>query len=219
VQLVPIDLTRSFEQERRRILRERDVDLLLDGGANEGQYARTLRATGFRGRIVSFEPLASAYARLAGRSASDPAWDCVQVALGDVEGRAEIHVAENSVSSSLRAPGEVRVARLDSFASELIQPGTVSYLKLDVQGVELEALRGAQATLQHTVAVECELSLVPLYEGQALFPEVVAWLDRAGFDLVALERAFTEPCSGKLLQLDGLFARRDSPGPSGPALH
>lgn len=232
---MPLDLARSFEQERRRILEERGVELLLDGGANEGQYARTIRATGFRGRIVSFEPLPSAHARLAGRSASDPAWDCLRVALGDVDGAAEIHVAQNSISSSLRAPAEVqlaaasgsrsvrtervRVARLDSLVSELIEKGTVSYLKLDLQGFELQALRGAQATLEHTVAVECELSLVPLYEGQALFPEVMTWLDLAGFDLVALERAFTDPRSGKLLQLDGLFVRRERESPSASDLH
>ncbi len=235
MQLVPLDAARSFEQERRRILEECGVDLVLDGGANEGQYARTIRATGFHGRIVSFEPLPSAYARLAGRSASDPAWDCLPLALGDVDGAAEIYVAQNSVSSSLRAPAavqlaaaaesrsvrteRVRVTRLDSLIPELIEAGTVSYLKLDLQGFELEALRGAQAMLEHAVAVECELSLAPLYEGQALFSEVVAWLDVSGFALVSLERAFSDPRSGKLLQLDGLFVGQDRERPAGSALH
>lgn len=207
---------------RRRLLER--IDVVLDVGANEGQYAATIRAAGYRGRIVSFEPLARPFAELARRGAGDPAWECLQLALGAEDGGAQMNVARNSLSSSLLPMGEahlaaapesryvgterVEVARLDSLALDLLPPAVGVYLKIDVQGFERAVLEGARETLGRTAAIECELSLVPLYEEGPLFPELVGGLESAGFDLVAVEPVFTDPGSGKLLQLDGLFVRR-----------
>jgi FkbM family methyltransferase len=226
--LVAAEAVRAARPERRSLLESRGLGILVDAGANTGQYARALRLEGFRGEIVSLEPVAEAFHELERRAARDPAWSCRRVALGSHDGSAEIRVAKNSVSSSLLdvtarhlagAPGArvvrtetVPVARLDTLAPELLPPAGRVYLKLDVQGGELEALRGAEGTLDRVDAVEAELSLAPLYAGQPLFGEVVAWLDTRGFDLVSLDPGFTDPASGKLLQLDGLFARRRAGG-------
>ena len=82
------------------------------------------------------------------------------------------------------------------------------WLKLDVQGSELSVLRGAERTLERVEVVETELSLVELYEGQALLPDVYAHLTQRGFGIWFLEPVFRDSSSGELLQLDGLFARR-----------
>jgi FkbM family methyltransferase len=210
---------------RPPLLRERGVDAVLDVGANEGQYARELRRSGFAGRIVSFEPVADAFARLERAAGDDPLWDCRRVALGDEDGSAEIHVTTNAgKSSSLLELGArhvsaapavqvarretVPTARLDTLAPELLRAGERAFLKLDVQGLELAVLRGAARTLEQVEGVEAELSFVPLYDGQPPLHELVGYLHDAGFDLVALEPSFRDRASNDLLQANGLFRRR-----------
>ena len=214
----------SFAARRARIMACAGIDLVLDVGANEGQYGRELRANGYGGRLVSLEPQSAAFRALAAEAARDPAWEARRLALLDADDGAVLHVAGNLVSSSvlpmtrrheLSAPDSayvgvehVEARRLDSLAPELLGDASRVLLKLDVQGAELRALSGAEASLRRIVVVEMELSLVPLYDGGALMREALDRLDAAGYDLVGLEPGFSDPSSGRLLQADGLFARR-----------
>ena len=91
---------REEDYRRLRLLASRGVNLVLDVGGNIGRYALRTRSAGYR-VIVSFEPLRSAYAELSARTATDPEWDCRRQALGSSAGEAEIHVSQNSYSSSL----------------------------------------------------------------------------------------------------------------------
>jgi FkbM family methyltransferase len=224
------DIVRTADPFARlvRLLAEHRVELALDVGANDGAYARALRAAGYRGRICSFEPLSEAFQRLQSAAAADPRWECRPLALGPAPAVAELNVAGNSSSSSLLAMTErhlrgapesafvdtetVEVAPLDSLRGTLWRPGERLFLKLDVQGYELSVLEGARATLGDVRVLQVELSLVPLYEGQALMPELADRLRRAGFVLVALDSVFTDPRTAELLQLDGLFARPSANG-------
>ena len=83
-------------------LRQRGVSVVLDVGANEGQFARELRDWGYRGRIVSFEPIPAVAATLREQAAHDPAWEVRECALGREAGTATLHVSALSVFSSLR---------------------------------------------------------------------------------------------------------------------
>jgi FkbM family methyltransferase len=213
---------------RMRILDDNGVSVVLDVGANRGQFASELRIGGYGGRIVSFEPLATGYAALQHAAADDPLWECRRLALSDSDGETELHVSENAVSSSLLdmevrhleaaptsryvATERVAQARLDALADELRLAGDGVYLKLDVQGSEAKALEGARDTLQRVVAIETELSLVPLYRDQLLFREMLDLLDDAGYDLVSLEPAYADPRNGHVLQVDGIFLRRNRAG-------
>lgn len=214
----------SLETRRARILERHEIDLVFDVGANVGQYGHGLRHAGYEGRIVSFEPLAGPFAALERDVADDGGWECVRVALGGEDGTSRMFVAGNSYSSSLlpmdaahvvAAPEsvtvgteEVTTARLDSLAPELFADPMGLLLKLDVQGYELEVLRGATSTLARAMVVEVELSLISLYEGQPLYREMIEFLDRAGFDLAVLEPAFSDPQSGHVLQFEAIFVRR-----------
>jgi FkbM family methyltransferase len=211
---------RNYPHLRRpALLAEELVDVVLDVGASDGSWARALRADGYAGRIVSFEPLAESFAAL--EQAAD--WEAHRLALGDRAGRARLHVTANRQSSSLLPLGprharaapeagivgaeEVEVARLDDLS--IVHPGEHAYLKLDVQGAEREVLRGAARTLESVRIVETELSAVELYDGQALLGQVVEHLRSAGFDLIGLEPSFRDRSTGDLLQANGWFRRRN----------
>ncbi len=205
------------------MINDRGIDLVLDVGANAGPFATALRDSGYLGRIVSFEPQRSAFAILESVSAGDAAWDCYRLALGASDSRLDLHVAGNSSSSSLLEMTErhvagapesryvasevVAVTRLDSMRADIVKPDDAVYLKIDVQGFELEVLRGAEEVLDQVVVVESELSFTTLYEGGAVFAEVLAYLGEHGFDLISLDPVFVDPRTDSLLQADGIFAR------------
>ena len=197
------------------------VDLVVDVGANAGQYGLAIRSMGYRGPIVSIEPLPEAWEELARRVAKDAGWRAVRLALGKSDSRASLFVAENSYSSSLypitgvherAAPDakpvrqiEVDVRRLDPVADDLIGSAGRPLLKLDTQGSELDILEGSGASLDRFAAVHVELSLVPMYAGGPLMGDVIGWLEARDFVLAELEPEFSDPASGRLLQVNGLF--------------
>lgn len=203
-----------------------NVDLVLDVGANTGQFASELFHRGFDGKIVSFEPLTSAHSRLIRNSRRSPAWIVhPRCAIGDRDGDTMINISGNSVSSSLlpmldshafAAPGSAYgsaeptpISRLDSVAPAYVGDSNRLLVKIDTQGFESQVLDGATATLARAVGVLCELSLVPLYEGQALWTEMISRLAKEGFSLWALQQGFVDSADGRTLQLDGLFFRTD----------
>jgi FkbM family methyltransferase len=208
---------RRFGDVRLRFLSE--TARVLDVGANEGQYARRLRADGYLGELVSFEPGLEAYSKLAQTASADPAWHTVRMALADRPGSATLNVSANSYSSSLLPISGVHTAAAPDAAyveTEIVETTTLdalelppmpTYLKIDVQGYEPQVLRGGDRLLPHVIAVELEMSLVPLYEGQDLAPEVCAMLRDRGFVPVGFQTAFAHPETAEILALDALFAR------------
>jgi FkbM family methyltransferase len=206
---------------RARLLAADEVDLVIDVGANCGQYAAALRAAGYRGRIVSFEPLAEPYGALAIAAGRDARWDTRRLALGARRTVAGVHVAEDSRNSSLLAVGrrhlravpdsraiaheETEVDRLDDVWPRLVGGARRPYLKIDTQGYELEVLRGATAALDAIVLVEAELSLVSTYDGGPLFADVVGFLGEHGFQPIAFEGVLDDPDTGEMLQADAIF--------------
>ena len=207
---------------RGEILRRCGVTLVLDVGANVGQYALSLRRDGgYRGRILSFEPVAAAYETLARTAANDPEWDCVQLALSDQDGTAEITVASSSDCSSFlpfkdtslsAAPGafpvateSVRIARLDSLAP--LKPDDVVLLKLDVEGLEPRVLAGAAETLGRISLLECELVFEPLHEGQPTVREMVDLVDDLDFRPISVAPGNINYRTASLSYVDVLFTR------------
>jgi FkbM family methyltransferase len=212
---------RNYPHLRRpQLMRELAIDLVVDGGASDGVWASRLREEGFSGRILSIEPHASSFEELERRAVGDALWDCRRVALGAEPGSVDLHVAGIRQASST-LPMAARQAQLEPGSAyvgaervervrldDLVGNGGGVFLKLDVQGAELEALRGATRTLDATQAVEVELSMTALYEGQALVPDVLAYLYDAGFELIGLETSYRDRLTGDLLQANGLLRRR-----------
>ena len=83
-------------------LQKFEINLILDVGANQGQFASEIRQCGYAGRIVSFEPLSKAHDKLIQASDGDTKWEVYpRCALGDHNGEVEINIAGNSESSSI----------------------------------------------------------------------------------------------------------------------
>lgn len=220
----------DVDARRLRFFRENRVGVVIDGGANTGQWARWIRSNGYGGLIISFEPLAGTFAALKVGAAGDPLWRCVQAALGDTNSEARMNVAGNSVSSSLlpmepahlaAAPESafvrteaVRVVRLDTVVPKMVPAGVSLALKLDLQGYEAAALAGAEGILSKVRLVECELSILPLYHGQPLYLEMIDLLDGLGFSLASLSEELTDPATGHVMQVDAIFVRIDSQRPA-----
>lgn len=219
--LVHFDGRRFPELRRAELMQRVGVNLVIDVGANTGQYTSEIRGSGFRGRIVAFEPLPQAFRQLAQTADRDSRLTVHQCALGATEGEAVIHVSANSYSSSLlpmeeahlrAAPDSayvrdehVPLRSLDSF--KLVASDSVVWLKIDAQGYERDVLLGAARTLEGARAVEVELSFVTLYEGQALAFELQETLGRAGFTLATFGRPLYDPSETTLLQIDAIFLR------------
>jgi len=207
-----------------QLLARYGVSLVLDVGANAGQFGRYLRAMGYRGRMVSFEPLRQAFDKLAANTATFPEWQAVHMALGDADEERTINVAGNSQSSSFldmlpqhtaSAPKsayvgteQVTVRRLDSVFANYCGPQDKCFLKIDVQGFEEAVLRGAAQSLGRCAGVQLEMSVAPLYSGELLLPAMLEAMAQRGFTLMHLKPGFTDPHSGALLQVDGVFFRK-----------
>jgi FkbM family methyltransferase len=205
-------------------LAENEIDVVLDVGASEGNYATKLRESGYSGRIISFEPLGESYDRLLAASSGDDAWQAVKTAIADHDGTETINVSGRSTSSSLlrMAPShlaaapdsayvsqeQVPVKRLDTVLTSLVRPEDNLYLKIDVQGYEASVLAGAVETLKATRAVEVEVSMVSLYEGSILYAQMIQIFDTIGFHLISWEDVLTDPRTGYVLQSDCIFTRR-----------
>lgn len=202
------------------LLRRSPVDHLLDVGANQGQYASSMREMGFEGHILSFEPGKSAFHLLDRRSASDPNWDCQRLALGSSSQEMRLRVARNSVSSSLLAVAPAHLAAAPESAtdhSDVVevrrldrQVATLQgkfWLKVDTQGFEMEVIHGAEGILPRVNIVQLELSVVALYEGQANWLELLQGIIDRGFTVVDLLPGFRDK-RGDMLQCDVLALRQ-----------
>jgi FkbM family methyltransferase len=212
--------------DRAELIAAHDIGVVVDAGANEGLFARRLRDDGYTGRIISFEPLSSVFVLLALAAGDDPGWECHRLALGSGPGELTLQVAQNLASSSFLAiedelrTAEARVATigseecavttLDILAPELFDSRDRLYLKLDVQGFELEALRGAAQTMEQVAVLDVELSETPLYRGAPSADEVVAYLADRGYRLLQTEPAYLHPQTHETLQVNGIFVR-DTP--------
>ncbi len=204
-------------------VKSRQIDTVLDVGANVGQFGASLRAKGYRGRIVSFEPVASVFHTLAARAKADGNWEAYHCALGAETGEATIHVAETSVFSSIlastaaatefdRGAATVRteatpVRTLEEVARNL--SGNI-LLKIDTQGYEKQVLAGGRQTLPRLKGILMELAIVQLYQGNWQFHEALEFMAAAGFipaQMQAVNYGAVDKVS--LVEVDCLFRPHD----------
>ncbi|MEM1056577.1 MAG: FkbM family methyltransferase [Bacteroidota bacterium] len=215
----PFSIT-AFQLARSLRRQGLSPDLVIDGGANVGQFARAMIETFPGAHVVSFEPLPEVAARFRGFFEWEPRVRLVETALGASVGLLSFGRNEYSLASSalpvvsggdeLVQPHleriEVPVTTLDAALSNR-EITTSTLLKLDLQGFELEALRGAEATLDRVGFVLLEIALSPSYQGEPTFGSLSNHLRPFGFQFLRPLDLLRAPSSGEILQMDALFGR------------
>jgi FkbM family methyltransferase len=210
-------------KRRIKLVNHYHINKILDVGANDGGFAKEMFEMGYTGKIISFEPLLSAYSIIEEKSRKNNKWSTVNIALGDFDGESFINVSENSVSSSLLnmlpkhlnsepsskyiSKEKIIVNKLDTIYNDYCSDNENIYLKIDTQGFEKQILDGALNSLKNIKGVQLELSIIPLYEVTHSYSEIITFLNDLGFELYSIESGFSDINSGQLLQIDGIFYR------------
>ncbi len=211
----------------RKFLAAFAVDCVIDVGANQGQYATTLRRdVGFGGIILSFEPNPDVFALLERRRASDSRWHVFNMALSDFDGAADFNIMAADQFSSLERPAvgqdaifadrnrvtktvEMQCRRLDGLLPGLERAHGFArpFLKMDTQGHDRSVCAGAGDALDAMAGVQTELAVRPIYDGGADYRAMIDLLEARGF----APSAFFANNKGHfplLVEMDGIFVNR-----------
>jgi FkbM family methyltransferase len=214
-----------FQKRIVKFLSDLRVDLLIDVGANRGQFGHSMYEHGYRGTIVSFEPIPDAHdqlVRLAAQSGYD--WRVAPcTALTDNNGTAELTITKNSASSSLLAFTDrmtefvpiatvkgkiiVETARLDNFLMKAGLAERSFALKIDTQGSEMAVLAGALKVEPNIHLVMLEASIAQLYQEQPSYHEIDTYLRHRGWKLIDIEPGYRHPESLALCEFDAVYAK------------
>ena len=168
------------------------IDLVLDVGANSGNFATTLRGEGYKGDIHSFEPVSRTFASLRAARSGDHRWFAHNIAMGDACDKKTINVTEASdFSSFLKLKPNETFGTLKVLYEEVVEVSTVEnfltthvmnfdkrriLLKIDTQGYDLEVFKGAIKVMERIVCVLSEISLIPIYSEM---PHYLAFLKKS----------------------------------------
>lgn len=189
------------------VLHHYGVNCVIDVGANRGSYGRMLRAAGYKGHIVSFEPVPHLARKLRQAAKGDKKWSVHRVALGTQDGVVPMHVVpktkrgwRSGMSSilpptetgieryemlSALSPQEVPIRRLDGLLDEVTArvKDPRLFLKLDTQGYDLQVFEGLGERAAEFVAMQSEMALVEMYENAPPMTKALETYMRAGFSV------------------------------------
>ena len=190
--------------------------LIFDIGAYRGEFALSALAVWPTARVACFEPLRHGGDQIA--RLNNPAINLHRTLVGaDEKKDVPLHVAETSTSllrdvDTDKYPVEMfPQTTVDATVRQLYAGRAPDLLKIDVQGYEMEVLKGAGGSLGRTRAILAEINLIDIHEGVPLLDEMIAWLSQRGFvsyDICGLTR---RPLDNALWQTDIIFVQRDDP--------
>lgn len=210
---------RMAVRDRFKDIKERintEFPLIIDGGANNGSTTAFFLKQYKNPTIHAFEPIPELATAIEATYASKKNVNIHCNALGGEKKRILFNIVNNIGSSSILMPTdinrgyhgskmnvtqtlEVEQIRLDEVLNE-----DIDILKLDLQGYELEALKGCERIFGRIKTITTEIEFVPLYEGQPLFGDIDVFLRNKGFKLSNLYELYTYP-DGQLTSGDALY--------------
>lgn len=199
-------------------------ETVIDVGANRGQFTLLMAGLFPEARILAFEPLIEPFRRLIAVTAALPNVRAFHSAIGPERTSLPMNVSKRDDSSSLlpitamqekifphtghARIDHVRVAPLGDFIDD-VDLARPSLLKIDVQGFELQVLKGAADCLDDFDVVYVEASFVQLYEGQPYASDIIDFLHKRQFRLAAIYN-LSQTAAGQAVQADFLFERRSN---------
>ena len=194
---------------------------VVDVGVNHGQFLHLATRLWPKARFLGIEPNAALVEKMTGLYANDPRVRIEACAVSDREGEAELFLARDDQSSSIHAPAEhyyddregdaivgsatVPLRRMDALLAGYDAP---MFLKIDVQGAELEVLRGFGDRLGDAAAIVIEAPFEQAYVGAAGFDEIHAYLSSSGFQYEGSLGQLTSNRTGRVRQQDAVYVKR-----------
>jgi FkbM family methyltransferase len=209
----------------QRVFSDLGINCVIDVGANFGQYASLIRSAGFRGRLVSIEPIPEVYEQLQRKAAFDQSWLTFNFALGERDQTKDFNVfGATDLSSFLPFSSQVKpndknrqivetlrvqVKTLDSlfdkFTEGIAEPRV--FLKLDTQGYDIEVIKGARACIGRTLGIQSEVAVIAKYSGMPDYLQALAFYRELGFEPTGLFPVGNEPETGHIIELDAVLTR------------
>jgi|SRR5690554_339610 len=220
--------TISEEMRTAKLLNHFRINKVIDVGANTGQFAESLIDFGYKGEIISFEPVSNAYEQLQKRAQKYENWHVAErCAIGNINGNIDINVSDDTVFSSIKTIKKeftdnlsaaqtikkeaVPIYKLDSLFEKYFDREESIFLKIDTQGFEKEVIEGATELFTIAKGLKIEIPLVSDLE----IYEDVEWdiydyfnlFKKAEFKCMSLDSIAANKETGIVNEVDGIFFR------------
>lgn len=226
----PAPDSHAFHDRLRYLLDHERINCVLDVGASQGEYGLRLRDFGYRGHIVSFEPVAENVAVLREHCARDGKWHVHHLALGESNRTAAINIVGHSTGHSLLPLTEyaadqfgaysvvqrtesVDMVRLDDvldrYTAHVEQPRL--FLKIDTQGYDLKVIEGLGDRTDRIIGLQTELSVRAIYQEAPRFYEALEYMDRLGFEPIDFVAVGREADQLHVMEFDCILLNRSYP--------
>ena len=218
------NITQNQNLQTIELINQYKIDLILDVGANLGQFVTDIRNAGYCGQIISFEPVNQCYQYLT--SIADDTWQVKNFALGDKDSEEEINISNKTVYSSILDVNEfgksnfsnsievvdkqsIQVKKLDDIIRKLVNDlgKRKVFLKLDTQGYDNRVIRGALQTLKYVQILQTEISCKGIYKDTPSVTQRLDELFSIGFNIVGIFPISRDKNTMEILELDCLLIR------------
>ncbi|MBL1143253.1 MAG: FkbM family methyltransferase [Proteobacteria bacterium] len=210
----------------QELIKKQKIDLVLDVGANVGQFSLDLRNAGYNGEIISFEPIKECYEQLI--SIADDNWHIENYALGDNESSQDINISKKSVFSSIletsdfgeknfsESIGIIKKQRIQIHQLDHVIPDIINnidkrriFMKLDTQGYDSRVLCGANKTLKSVYAIQTEVSCKAIYQDTPTHHETLKHLSELGFNITGIFPLSHDDETMELLEFDCVLSKTE----------
>jgi FkbM family methyltransferase len=216
----------AFNSHLRSIIKGFRTDLVIDVGANKGQFGQQLRRLGYTGTIWSFEPMTSHHQSLSVLCNSLPPWKLFKHACGEVFSRRTLSVTKDDSCSSFLTANEFGKRELGHFLNETrvesdvdvfpldmvlennpIKDFSSILLKTDTQGFDDKVLAGAELLLEKVSVVLCETAFRPIYENAPHSSVITSMLAKKHFKQGCIFPIAYSTQNGELIEADTFFVK------------